>query len=328
MATFKPENIFPAPAIFPGISKALRLKILLDRARGKFGKVDRQGPRDSYHHENAEKYPNVGGGGYGKSHRRDIGRNDDVIVNDKQGYLFQTHSDENKYKDHRAALGDFEERQGPGGYQFEQANKRRETKHIKDFISIVDIDHKPGRDNPKKFYKALVLPFVPEQLNYNPESNFVGIATMGRNNPHYHYTGSEDTLEFTIDWHSSYNHREDVIFNCRWLESLSKGDGFTDVPHRVQLVWGRDNKLFGSDIWLVTNAKYTLSQFVDSYRDNGSKVSVGLLPQQAIQQVTLKRITNRNRLTSEIIGPRTYEDGLGSLAKRGLNNPTTSIPRF
>jgi len=66
----------------------------------------------------------------------------------------------------------------------------------------------------------------------------VGIASFGSNNPIYQYTGSEDTLSFVIDWFSSENHREDVIFNCRWIEALTKSDGYNEPPHRVKIIWG------------------------------------------------------------------------------------------
>lgn len=271
MAKFKPENIFTGPVSV--LSKALRLKILLDRKRGQFGKVDTSGGPDAYQYENSEAFPNVGGAGFGKSHRRDIGRNNDAELNDKLGYLFET------------------------------AGAKKQIIHQKDYIALIDANPNPDSEDARK-YTTLVLPFVPKQLDYNPESNFVGIATMGRNNPHYHYTGSEDTLEFTIDWFSRLLNRQDVIFNCRWLESMSKADGYKAGPHKIQLVWGADNILFGDSKWLVMSAKYTLSNFVDSYRDptTGVITKVGMLPQQALQTVVLKRVTTTNRSMAEIVG--------------------------
>lgn len=174
----------------------------------------------------------------------------------------------------------------------------------KDYVSIIDIDYQPSEDDAKKYYSSLRLPFVPEVLNYNPQSNFVGLASFGRNNPYYHYAGSEDILTFTIDWFSAVNNRTDVIFYCKWLESLTKGDGYDDTPHRVILSWGRENLLFDNSIWLVTSAPYDLSQFINSYDKGGQNFKVGLLPQQAYQKVTLKRITENNRTTAEIVGNR------------------------
>lgn len=170
-----------------------------------------------------------------------------------------------------------------------------------DTITIIDYDF--GKDEGKRGYSYKTLPFVPRDLSYQPTSKFVGIATMGRNNPHYHFTGSEDTLSFDIDWFSSQLDRKDVINNCRWIEALTKADGYREPPHRVQLVWGRDNLLFANSIWLVVEAPYTLSDFVKGYRDqnNGQINRVGMLPQQAYQRVTLKRITLGNLKSVEII---------------------------
>src|SRR3972149_8084190 len=73
--------------------------------------------------------------------------------------------------------------------------------------------------------------FVPKSLNYEAESNFVSIASIGRNNPFYHYTGSEDSLEFELDYFSAMDNRHDVIKRCRWVEALTKADGEIGSPH-------------------------------------------------------------------------------------------------
>lgn len=192
-------------------------------------------------------------------------------------------------------------------YTYETARVRSVTQDFqRDRIILVDLDYADDDEQSQgRFYKQLVLPFVPLNLQYSPESNWVAIPTMGRNNPHYHWTGSEDTLSFEIDWFSEQNSREDVIRNCRWLESLSKADGYKSAPHRLKLIWGRDDKLFQFDEWIVQNASYSLSQFQDSYRDPRDRsniISIGLLPQQAKQTVTLKRVTKLNLRTEEIVG--------------------------
>lgn len=138
--------------------------------------------------------------------------------------------------------------------------------------------------------ESLEIQFVPQEIQYNPESTWVAIASSGRNNPLYHYTGSEDTLAFEIDWHAQIEDRDDVIAKCRWLESLTKNNGWDEPPHHVELIWG---SLFGvpTSEWVVTAAPYKLSNF---HRPSN------MLPIQAYQQVTLKRITTTNRDYSEI----------------------------
>lgn len=176
-----------------------------------------------------------------------------------------------------------------------------ERTFTKDTITILDLDYK---DDGVKGYSKITLPFTPRELNYQPTSKFVGIATMGRNNPFYQFTGSEDTLSFEIDWFSNQNDREDVINSCRWLEAMTKSNGYDEMPHRAKLLWGKDNKLFEDDTWIITEAPYILSGFVDSYKEKGSTniVKVGMLPQQANQTITMKRLTKDNRTTSQIIG--------------------------
>ena len=131
---------------------------------------------------------------------------------------------------------------------------------------------------------------------------------MGRNNPHYHYTGAEDTLEFVIDWFSADNNRTDVIFNCRWVEALSKNNGYNNRLPRVKIKWGELDYLFGEHEWVVSNAPYKLSNFVAAYHERdenfkaGELVKVGSLPQQAYQTITLKRITKTNLTSKQIRG--------------------------
>jgi hypothetical protein len=192
------------------------------------------------------------------------------------------------------------------------------TSAMVDRISIIDIDSAPnfkelgGRSNLKArraYYKYITLPFVPSELSYSMSSKFVGIATLGRNNPYYQFTGSEDTLTFEIDWFSNQPDRKDVINNCRWVEALTKADSYDSVPHRIKLVWGADNILWQDDIWIVTAAPYRLKDFNRGYREKttsgnidprGEFISTSMLPQQAFQTITLKRVTSLNRSTEEI----------------------------
>lgn len=256
--------------------KANRLSIYADRNLRGFEKIDVNGPPNAYEHDNR-----VGTIlGAKKAHRAEIVGLPNVNAREISGTGIDT-----------------------DGYTTTYSRESRLDKNCTDYISIIDIDFKPGQDDDKRTYSYLKLPFVPRELNYSPESNFVGIASFGRNNPFYQFTGSEDTLTFEIDWFSERDDREDVIFNCRWLEALSKSDGYDDVPHRVILSWGMDNKLFSDSIWLVTSAPYRLTDFVRGYQDENTReiISVGMLPQQAYQQVTLKRLSNLNRTTKQII---------------------------
>lgn len=141
--------------------------------------------------------------------------------------------------------------------------------------------------------ERLKLQWVPKEIKYKPESTFVNIASPGRNNPFYHFGGSEDSIVLELDWHATDEDRVEAINNCRWLEALTKNDGWDNAPHPVLLDWGNTQFLnAGSDeAWLVVDAPYELSQF------NRPK---GMLPVQAYQTITLKRITDSNRARATI----------------------------
>lgn len=131
---------------------------------------------------------------------------------------------------------------------------------------------------------------VPLEMDYEPSSNWVTIPTVGRNNPFYHYTGGEDILKFTLDWYSNNPDTSDVIEKCRFIEALTRNDGYDKEPPEVILVFG---DLFKRSKWVVTAAPYKLSVF-----DNAN----GLLPKQAYQEITLRRSVKVNRKWSDILG--------------------------
>jgi hypothetical protein len=136
--------------------------------------------------------------------------------------------------------------------------------------------------------ESLRIQCVPDKLSVEPSSNWAIIPSIGRNNPFYHYTGGEDVLKFTLDWYSVHEYREDVIEKCRWVEALAKANAYYNKPPRVILIFG---KLFQFDTWIVEAAPYQLSLF-DRERD--------MLPRQAYQDLTLKKVTPKNTTTEDI----------------------------
>lgn len=283
MAKFVPKIVDPLLNFVPNptveeitqyASKALRAKIAIyDRNFRGFVKTDVNGPREAYEHGNNNQWDDT------KAYREQVSPG----YSDGKGTQIDTTG-----HTHTPSVG----------------NPTNSRAGLFDYIKILDIDFKDNLEanKDKKTYSYLTLPFVPRELDYRPESTFVGIASFGRNNPFYQFTGSEDTLTFTIDWFSAKLSREDVIFNCRWLESLTKGDGYEDVPHRVKIIWSQDDKLFEDSIWLLVSAPYRLTQFVKGYELDGETVRTGMLPQQAVQTVTFKKLKQYNSTTKEIVG--------------------------
>jgi hypothetical protein len=140
--------------------------------------------------------------------------------------------------------------------------------------------------------EILPVQWVPKELNYSSETTLVQIASPGRNNPLYHFGGSDDTLSFEFTWLATEANRADVIRKCRWLEARTKANGYKEGIHPVLFLWGSVlMETQNSEAWLIEKADYKLSQF------NGSK---SLLPEIATQSITLKRITDNNRLMEEI----------------------------
>ena len=154
-------------------------------------------------------------------------------------------------------------------------------------IHLVNIDGANG-------IEKLAIQSIPLTLGVEPTANWAAIPVLGRNNPFYHYTGGEDTLAMTLDWYAnipdnswSDKYRSEVIERCRWVESLSRSDGWDRRPPRVQLIWGN---LFFNTLWIVTSAKYELSLF-----DRGNN----MYPIQAYQQLLLKKVVDHNTTMSE-----------------------------
>ena len=165
-------------------------------------------------------------------------------------------------------------------------------------ISIVDFDS----DN----LESIQLTWVPRTVSYKPESKLVSLVSVGRNNPFYHYGGSEDTVEFSIDWFFTDDYtRKEALKRARWLESMSKGNGYSPI-HRVKVIWG-ESKLFENSLFLVADASYEMGNWVDWGMKKNDKAiyglefeKFGLLPQRISQNVILKRVTAYNLETEDI----------------------------
>jgi hypothetical protein len=164
----------------------------------------------------------------------------------------------------------------------------------KNSIVIVDLDDNAGG------YRAIQLSFVPKELKVEIDNQLNSIGGIGRSHPFYQFSGSEESIDFEIDWYSTDINRQDVISKCRWLSSISRNDfssrgKITSPPHRIKLIWGSNNFLFEDYIWIIEKAPYDLSQFANATIDGSGNVkNSNLLPVQAYQKVTLKRLTKLN----------------------------------
>lgn len=137
--------------------------------------------------------------------------------------------------------------------------------------------------------ERLHLQGLPEELDVRPETSWATIRPFGRNLPHYQFTGSEDIIVMNISWYPQRDDLTDVIEKCKWIESLTKADGYFGRPHTVALIWG---DLFRNYSWIVDSAPYRLSNYSGDH---------GYRPRDARQEVTLKRISDTNLTLKEIL---------------------------
>jgi hypothetical protein len=141
--------------------------------------------------------------------------------------------------------------------------------------------------------EKLGLQGIPLKIPYNPESTFASIKPYGRNNPKLHYVGSEDTLTLELSWWATDEDKMDVILKCKWLESMTKSDGFKGRPHYAHLMFGG---MYREAKWVIISAPYEIGLF-DELKQ--------MRPDHATQQVTMKRVTDTNRTLEEINNWRT-----------------------
>lgn len=192
----------------------------------------------------------------------------------------------------------------------EQENKRRNL--VKNKITLVDLLYADfafaSPENPhgvvtmgaaaqlsKRGYNYLEFQTIPRSVSVDSDNKWVAIATMGRNVPHYQYTGSEETIEFEVSWYSTKPYLDDVIEKCMYLESLAKSNGYDHSPRVLALLWGMNRALFRDHIFIMEKAPYRLSGFNNSYQGvNGDIINTSLIPVLATQTITLKRISKYN----------------------------------
>jgi hypothetical protein len=171
---------------------------------------------------------------------------------------------------------------------------------------------------------------VPRELDYKPQSSFEAIQSPGRNNPFYHFTGSEDSITMELDWYSDGKDlsRIKVIESCRWLEAHTKNDGYEQAFSPVLLIWG--SSLFdqvksnNSESWIIVDASYKLGPFSRPH---------DMMPVQAYQTLVLKRVTSTNRRRAQILKvnePRILQgienpDNLTALYGSNYDSNTTTI---
>lgn len=171
--------------------------------------------------------------------------------------------------------------------------------------------------NSKSGYQKIVLQNRPSQVDFRGETSWATIKSMGRNNPMYHYTGSEDTIQFNISWFcNDPNNYEEVVTKCRLLESWTKSDGYTSGPPVLIIDWGGNDGLFKGAYFILTSATYTLSNFqsgnIDMRDQNPVIKNTKLYPMAATQELVFKRVSAHNLKHQDIVSTTALDKTLGS----------------
>lgn len=147
--------------------------------------------------------------------------------------------------------------------------------------------------------QSITLQNRPPELDFRGETTWAIIKSMGRNTPMYHYTGSEDIIQFNVSWYcNSLENPEEVLNKCRLLEAWTKSNGYQAAPPILTIEWG-DSGLFDNHYYILTSATYTLKNFQNGYRVRvpGKPATFGngkLLPATATQELIFKRVSAYN----------------------------------
>lgn len=158
-------------------------------------------------------------------------------------------------------------------------------------------------------YQSITLQNRPDELRVDPKSAWATVASMGRNNPFYLYTGGEDTISFDISWFvSDPTRRDEVVAKCRLLESWTKADGYNAAPPILLIKWGGSG-IFNNDNFILESAPYTLTHFQDRAMSKADEYYKGqiqdlkLYPNCAKQTLTFKKVTSSNITHAQIVDP-------------------------
>lgn len=180
-------------------------------------------------------------------------------------------------------------------------NKHQEYQKLNQSINQVVIYNLTSNGS----YAYIVLQNRPTELEFRGETTWASIHSMGRNNPMYHYTGAEDTLQFDISWFCSDPHNPaEVINKCRLLEAWSKANSYLASPPILKIQWGGSG-IFDDHKYILASATYTLKNFQNGHIDRRSKnpsfVDTKLYPMVATQELVFKRVSDHNLGYEDII---------------------------
>lgn len=135
--------------------------------------------------------------------------------------------------------------------------------------------------------KRIYFQGLPTEIHVDESSSFSAINSANRNVPLYHYNHGEDTIRFSVSFFADIEEQSDVLAKVKWISSLKKVDGYGKNIHPVQLAFGN---LFKDSKFIVTESPYILRH---------PNRELGMLPRLATQEITLKRISEKNPILAD-----------------------------
>lgn len=179
----------------------------------------------------------------------------------------------------------------------------------------------------------IVLQTVPQEVEYQGESTWAVIHSMGRNTPMYHFTGAETTIQMNVSWYCNDKaHPEEVVAKCRLLEAWTKANAYLASPPVLKIQWGRSD-LFKDQYFILTAATYKLANWrasakVRTPNSHQFKMPDGytdpaMYPSTATQELILKRVSANNLSHNDII-PQAWVEGVHGI-NSGSNNPNQLV---
>lgn len=165
-------------------------------------------------------------------------------------------------------------------------------------------------------YQYIELQNRPLSFDYRGETTWATIKSMGRNTPMYHYTGSEDIIQFNISWYcDDPDNPAEVITKCRLLESWTKSNGYQAAPPLLKIQWG-NSTMFRDQLYILTSATYTVKDFRNAARTRvkGSVIiqeDLDLYPASATQELIFKRVSDHSLSWVDMVDPKMVNKTVG-----------------
>lgn len=274
-------------------NKLWRAKILLDR-------VTRHGPKN----KEVKVNPNKGMPAVWHKHRSDDPDARSNFYTYRGGFDAGINREEKEARN-KMALMDvyFSKEQGTEPHKYDRAFGKEAARESGNDIIIYNLLVSP--------VQYLVLQTVPKEIEFQNDSIWAVIHSMGRNTPMYHFTGAESTIQMNISWFCNDKaNPQEVVAKCRLLEAWSKANGYNVGPPILKLQWGRSD-LFKDQYFILTAATYKLSNWRADAKiwDKDQKKFVrpngyadpALYPSTATQELIFRRVSSRNLTYEDII---------------------------